>query len=69
MNNSNALKKAVTVFGSQAALAKAIGVSPMTITQWKARGIPAERCLDIERATDGKVTRLDLRPDLFGQAA
>lgn len=31
---------------------------------WKARGsIPAERCLAIERATGGQVTRADLRPD------
>jgi DNA-binding transcriptional regulator YdaS (Cro superfamily) len=31
---------------------------------WKARGsVPVEHCLAIERATEGAVTRRDLRPD------
>jgi DNA-binding transcriptional regulator YdaS (Cro superfamily) len=29
------------------------------------RKIPAERVLDLERATNGKVTRHELRPDLY----
>ncbi len=30
--------------------------------------VPAERVLAIEAATHGKVTRYDLRPDVFGPA-
>ena len=46
-------------------LARAVGVSPVIISQWKtgARSVPVERCPAIERATGGAVTRRDLRPD------
>ena len=30
------------------------------------QGIPAEYCRAIEQATNGKVTRYELRPDVFG---
>lgn len=51
---------------SAADLARKIGISPVLISQWKlgVRPIPAERCIDIERATDGLVTCEELRPDL-----
>ena len=51
--------------GKANTLAKAIGVSPVMISLWKtgARPIPIERCPDIERATEGAVSRRDLRPD------
>lgn len=62
----NALDKAIENVGTGAALARLIGVVPMTITQWKRRGnVPPERCAAIERATNGAVTRYDLRPDIF----
>jgi DNA-binding transcriptional regulator YdaS (Cro superfamily) len=48
-----------------AALAREIGVAPALIYQWRTgrRPVPPGRCADIERATAGKVTRRDLRPD------
>lgn len=51
--------------GSGARLARAIGVQPQLMWQWTAgvRPVPIERCVPIERATDGAVTRRDLRPD------
>ena len=51
--------------GKANGLAKAIGVSPVMISLWKtgARPVPIERCPDIERATEGAVSRRDLRPD------
>lgn len=51
--------------GTAAAIAKAVGVSPVMVTQWAAglKAVPAERCMAIERATAGAVTRRDLRPD------
>lgn len=52
---------------SQSDLARALGITPGMVWQWKTRlrRIPAERVLQIERATGGKVTRHELRPDLY----
>mgnify|MGYP001768450432 FL=1 len=46
-------------------LAGLIGASPVLISQWATgkRPVPIERCVPIERATDGAVSRIDLRPD------
>lgn len=52
---------------SQSVFAQALGVTQGTISHWingRAR-IPAERVIGIELATGGKVTRHELRPDLY----
>ena len=51
--------------GTAVEIAKAVDVSPVMVTQWAngVKAVPTERCLAIERATGGKVTRADLRPD------
>ncbi|MFT0532242.1 transcriptional regulator [Castellaniella hirudinis] len=51
--------------GEQTRLAKAIGVDPQLIHQWAhhIRPVPIGRCIPIERATNGAVSRRDLRPD------
>ncbi|KAB8312269.1 helix-turn-helix domain-containing protein [Erwinia endophytica] len=61
-----AIEKACQSVGSQAALARCLGLSPPTVNQWVSgkRPIPAERCLDIEKATLGAVTCEELRPDV-----
>jgi len=64
-----ALTRAAETCGSWAALAKALGVSPMVVNNWRSRGIPPNRCIPIEQATAGVVTRHDLRPDLYPEAA
>lgn len=69
MDTITALKNAIGCVGSQVALAKAIGnVPPSLVWQWLTgrRPIAAHHCIPIERAADGKVTRYDLRPDVFG---
>lgn len=50
---------------SAASLSRKLGISPVLISQWKSgtRPVPIERCPDIERATEGAVSRRDLRPD------
>lgn len=64
----NALDKAISAVGTAADLARAVGVVPMAVSQWRKRKqVPAERCLQIEAATAGKVTRYDLRPDIYGK--
>lgn len=53
---------------TQVELAERISVTPQAVHNWFARGVvPAGRCLAIENATDGAVTRFELRPDVFGQ--
>jgi DNA-binding transcriptional regulator YdaS (Cro superfamily) len=65
-----ALKRAIEAAGGVSALAAAINASPQTVINWRNRKrVPPERCADIERATGGAVTRHELRPDIFGEAA
>lgn len=65
------LERAIAIVGNQNALARRLNISPQAVNQW-VRGlgrITAERALEIEQATDGQVTRYELRPDLFGPAS
>jgi DNA-binding transcriptional regulator YdaS (Cro superfamily) len=64
--NEKPIEKACRAVGSQSALAAALGVARPTVNQWvfAKRPIPAERCIDIERATGGAVRCEDLRPDI-----
>lgn len=50
---------------SQRVLASKLGITPVLISQWAngLRPVPPERCVEIEKATERKVTRKDLRPD------
>jgi DNA-binding transcriptional regulator YdaS (Cro superfamily) len=60
-----ALKHAQHILGSQAALARAVGLAPQVVSNWQRRGnIPAEYCPAIEKATRGTVRCEDLRPDV-----
>lgn len=46
-------------------LAGALGITPPVVSDWCTgkKQVPVERCAAIERATQGAVTRRDLRPD------
>lgn len=59
------LSEYLTIHGSQTELARAIHAQPQLVWQWTTgvRPVPVERCVAIERATNGAVTRQDLRPD------
>ncbi|EPL7197429.1 transcriptional regulator [Klebsiella michiganensis] len=61
-----AIREACRVVGGQAAMSRSLGVSSPTVNQWTTgtRQIPAERCLEIEKATAGTVTCEELRPDI-----
>lgn len=50
------------------AIAEACDLTEPAVRHWcnGTRSVPARRCLAIEEATGGKVTRYDLRPDIFG---
>lgn len=49
-------------------LARHLGVSVSLVSQWAhgRRPVAAHHCIPIEQATEGKVTRYELRPDVFG---
>ena len=51
--------------GSSSQLAKKINVPSSDVYNWASgkRPVPAKRCVQIELATEGAVTRKDLRPD------
>jgi DNA-binding transcriptional regulator YdaS (Cro superfamily) len=70
MKNSDiidAANRAVAAAGGPKALKGALGTSFSAITQWKQRGIPATRVLEIEKLTG--ISRHELRPDVFGVAS
>ncbi len=50
---------------TQQEMAALLGVRQPTLQAWlsKKRPIPVKRCVQIEQATGGQVTRRDLRPD------
>jgi len=52
--------------GAVKALAKALDVAPALVSQWKTghRPIPADRCPEIEKATNGRVSCESMRPDV-----
>lgn len=50
---------------SQNYLAKLLNIKQPTVQHWLngKRPVPVKRCVQIEKLTDGVVTRRDLRPD------
>lgn len=52
--------------GTQQALAKAVGVTQQTVSETLSREtVPAKWAIRLEKATKGRVTRHQLRPDLY----
>jgi DNA-binding transcriptional regulator YdaS (Cro superfamily) len=65
-----ALARAVAIVGSQARLANLIEKKQGHVWDWlykTGRPLP-ECCIPIETATNGIVTRYELRPDVFGES-
>ena len=55
---------------TQQEFANLVGVTQGRVSHWLGgKRVPAERCLVIERATQGKVTCAELRPDVFAAPA
>ena len=59
-----ALERAIEIIGGVPKLADLLEIERQAIYQWKQT--PVKRVLDIEEATDAKVTRYELRPDIYG---
>lgn len=58
-------KKACDIVGSQNKMAQKLGVSRQAVYAWLAGKVPVRRVIAIERLTGGKVTRNQLRPDIY----
>lgn len=50
--------------GGQLFIARLFGISVQAVSKWVKKQVPAERCPEIEKATNGAVTCEDLRPDV-----
>lgn len=67
----NVVDRAIRAVGSLTELAARLKLEPQVIVNWRRRGVPADRVLALERATvteEGglpKVTRHEIRPDLY----
>lgn len=61
--------RVVRYFGSQIALAEAIGAKPQNVWHWQRRGIPAHQAAKIERVTRGKFKLRYLCPEVFAGLA
>lgn len=63
--NKSPIERACEAVGSQAEMARILGVTPAMVNQLTKghRPIPIEHCYAIETATGGVVTRRELRPD------
>lgn len=53
-------EKVIAYFGSQVKAAKALGISPAAIAQWKGKAIPPRRAIQIEALSQGKIKASDL---------
>jgi DNA-binding transcriptional regulator YdaS (Cro superfamily) len=66
INTDTPLRRAIALAGSEAKLGALAGVSQNAIWQAKVKGrVSAELAVAIERGLRGRVTRAELRPDLF----
>jgi len=52
----------VSRLGGPAAVARMVGCRSPSVSEWRTRGIPADRCPAIERATKGGVTCEEICP-------
>jgi len=62
MTEKHPLDRACDAVGSAVKLAAALNVTAQAITNWKERGVPEDRCVDVEIACSGAVTVEELRP-------
>jgi DNA-binding transcriptional regulator YdaS (Cro superfamily) len=66
MNDPGLEKARQAAGGTNTQLARLLGITPSAISQWVR--VPYRRALQIEARTGGRVTREELRPDVFGAA-
>lgn len=65
MDRNVGLERAISIVGSQKALAAILGVTPQSVSQWVngSRPLPSEHCPVIEEATGKRVICEELFPN------
>jgi DNA-binding transcriptional regulator YdaS (Cro superfamily) len=66
MNHTSIEKACRALGGRKVDVARVLGISPAAVTRW-GDTVPVHRAIALEHASGGKVTRYDLRPDIFGE--
>lgn len=63
-------REAIDFLGGTVATARKFRVKPASVSEWRKRGIPVGRCVELETECRGdqRFTRYQLRPDVFGDA-
>lgn len=57
------VNRAIKAAGGLYKLAALLGVSPQAVVNWRSRGVPLNKCAQVEAVTGGAVTRTELRHD------
>lgn len=69
MNTSTDLKEAAAAaikkLGGPKCVADKIGILPWAVSKWRKKRIPAERVPELIKAFPDKISRHELRPDLY----
>lgn len=69
---TSAIDRVFEQLGGASAIAKLFAnesgkaLTPWAVSKWRRR-VPANRVLKIEELTGGRVTRYELRPDIYGE--
>jgi DNA-binding transcriptional regulator YdaS (Cro superfamily) len=62
----NSIEQAAFYAGGQSALARELGITHQAVQAWCHKNrIPAEWVIQVEQIVKGKITRHELRPDLY----
>jgi DNA-binding transcriptional regulator YdaS (Cro superfamily) len=56
------IDRAARAYGGLNKLAAALHVLPQTVANWRKRGVPIERCAELEAITNCVVRRWEMRP-------
>ena len=65
MTPADHLERAIALLGGLKATQQALALNTyQALQQWRVTRVPADRCIDIERITQGAVRCEDLRPDV-----
>lgn len=73
MKELNAIERVIAIlgghYGGQSELARKVNVTPQSVQRWVAAGeVPVKRVIAVESAVEGRVTRYELCPEIFGDA-
>ncbi|OQS36662.1 hypothetical protein B0T40_09715 [Chromobacterium haemolyticum] len=60
---SDPVEKLFALLGGPTGVARRFELTPWAVSKWRSR-VPADRCIELEKLTQGKVRCEDLRPDI-----